>query len=202
MKISIIAAIATSDPKAALRTKNKDFLSDKQILIPKKAAIGINNTLPWHLPEDLKNFKRLTNGHPIIMGRKTFDSIGRALPGRTNIVISRNSSWQHDGCLAATSLDDAINLAKKENPAEIFIIGGAQIYAEAMSKADRLYLTKVNLAVRYGDAFFPKFDSKKEWKEIERHPYRRIESLFKDTTPPPKISTNHDFDFVIYERIR
>ncbi len=196
MKISIIAAIACASDQNNCSPPKQFLSATEKVVIPKgKATIGINNTLPWHLPEDLKHFKRITNGHPIIMGRKTFDSIGRALPGRTNIVISRNSSWQHDGCLATTSLDDAINLAKKENSTEIFIIGGAQIYAEAMSKTDRLYLTELNLVVQ-GDAFFPPFDTEKEWKEIERHCHRIKSPL--DTTPPPKI----DFDFVIYERIR
>ena len=130
----------------------------------KGKVIGINNRLPWHLPEDLRHFKRLTLGHPIVMGRKTFDSVGRPLPGRTNIVITRNNEWRHPECIRAESLSAAIiigekNIAETIAPPErkIFIIGGGQIYAEAMPLADRLYLTEVNLKVG-GDVFFPRFE--------------------------------------------
>src|SRR5436190_13135302 len=95
-------------------------------------GIGINNALPWHLPEDLAHFKRTTSGHPIIMGRKTFDSIGRPLPNRRNIVVTRNANWQHEGIEAVTSLAAAAGLVGE---AESFIIGGAQLYAEALPLA-------------------------------------------------------------------
>src|SRR5450830_2086628 len=94
-----------------------------------QGGIGINNTLPWKLPEDLAHFKRLTTGHPILMGRKTFDSIGRALPNRRNIVITRNADWRHDGVDAVNSLEAAVALAGQE---AAFIIGGAEIYSQAM----------------------------------------------------------------------
>src|SRR5476649_707740 len=105
-----------------------------------QGGIGINNTLPWRLPEDLAHFKRLTSGHPIIMGRKTFDSIGRALPNRRNIVITRNLDWRHEGIESAGSLDAAIALTGEE---EAFIIGGAKIYADALPRADKLIVTEI-----------------------------------------------------------
>src|ERR1019366_8458389 len=103
-------------------------------------GIGINNTLPWRLPEDLAHFKRTTSGHPIIMGRKTFDSIGRALPNRRNIVITRNPDWRREGIESAGSLNIAMALAGEE---EAFIIGGAKIYAEALPRADKLIVTEI-----------------------------------------------------------
>ncbi|MGZ5780850.1 MAG: dihydrofolate reductase, partial [Burkholderiaceae bacterium] len=104
-------------------------------------GIGINNQLPWRLPEDLAFFKRTTSGHPIIMGRKTFDSIGRPLPNRRNIVITRNPEWKHEGVEAVTSLQAA---AKLVGDTEAFIIGGAQIYVEALPLTDRLIVTEID----------------------------------------------------------
>lgn len=118
-------------------------------------GIGINNTLPWHLPEDLAHFKRTTSGHAIIMGRKTFDSIGRPLPNRRNIVITRNPAWRHDGVEAVTSVAAAIALAGDD--AQAFIIGGAQIYAETLRHTDRLIVTKIDHDFAC-DAFFPAID--------------------------------------------
>ena len=106
----------------------------------KQGGIGINNSLPWHLPEDLAHFKRTTSGHAIIMGRKTFDSIGRALPNRRNIVVTRNSDWKHDGVEAVTSLLSAQEIVKDDHA---FIIGGAQIYQQALSIADQLIVWTV-----------------------------------------------------------
>ncbi len=104
-------------------------------------GIGINNTLPWRLPEDLAFFKRTTSGHPIIMGRKTFDSIGRPLPNRRNIVVTRNAQWRHEGVQAAGSLDEAVQLA---GDGEVFVIGGAQIYVDALPLADKLIVTEID----------------------------------------------------------
>ncbi len=124
-------------------------------------CIGINNQLPWYLPEDLKYFRRLTTGGIVIMGRKTYDSIGKPLPNRTNIVISRNPGYHADGVRSACSLEEALTLAEhiaeiNGNP-EIFVIGGAQIYQLALPRATRLYLTEVGKTVA-GDAFFPTID--------------------------------------------
>src|SRR5476649_2240846 len=123
-------------------------------------GIGINNTLPWRLPEDLAHFKRLTTGHPIIMGRKTFDSIGRALPNRRNIVITRNTDWHHDGVDAVNSLDAAVALVGQT---AAFIIGGAEIYSQAMALADTLIVMQLHKSFQC-DAFFPEFDST-VWQE-------------------------------------
>jgi len=146
-------------------------------------GIGINNTLPWRLPEDLAHFKRTTSGHPIIMGRKTFDSIGRPLPNRRNIVITRNHDWEHIGVEAVTSLDDACALV---GDAEAFVIGGAQIYNEILPRTSRLIVTEIG-AVFDCDTFFPEIDPQ-EWKETAREKYQ---------------SEQHglDYAFVTYERM-
>jgi len=121
-------------------------------------AIGRGNALLWRLPSDLKRFKTLTLGHPIVMGRKTYDSIGRPLPGRTNIVITRNPGWQAAGCVPVTSWDAARAVARQAPGGdEVFVIGGAQIYALALADAERLYLTEVADAPVDADAFFPEF---------------------------------------------
>jgi dihydrofolate reductase len=146
-------------------------------------GIGINNQLPWRLPEDLAFFKRTTSGHPIIMGRKTFESIGRPLPNRRNIVITRNPAWRHDGVEAVTSLDAAANLV---GDTEAFIIGGAQIYGEALPHCDRLIVTEIGKAFNC-DAFFPQIDPS-QWKEVSRERYHSEQNGF-------------DFAFVTYNRL-
>lgn len=130
-------------------------------------GIGINNTLPWHLPEDLAHFKRTTSGHPILMGRKTFESIGRPLPNRRNIVITRNADWQHAGVESVSSLPAAAALAGDGNA---FIIGGAQVYAEALPLASRLIITRIDASYDC-DAFFPAVDEA-IWKETAREEHR------------------------------
>lgn len=129
----------------------------------KQGGIGINNSLPWHLPEDLAHFKSTTSGHAIIMGRKTFDSIGRVLPNRRNVVVTRNLDWKHEGVEAVNSLHSAQEILAKDHA---FVIGGAQIYQQAMSIANRLIITEIqeNFAC---DAFFPKIDPT-QWEEISR----------------------------------
>ncbi len=129
----------------------------------KQGGIGIRNSLPWHLPEDLAHFKRTTSGHVIIMGRKTFESIGRALPNRRNIVVTRNSEWKHDGVEAVASLQAAQELLHEEHA---FIIGGAQIYQQALSIADQLIVTEIQEDFTC-DAFFPKIDPT-VWVETSR----------------------------------
>lgn len=120
-------------------------------------VIGKNNTMPWHLPNDLQHFKRVTLGHPIVMGRKTFESIGRALPGRLNIVISRNASYEvPEGVVLVDSLEAGIARAQRVSDT-VMIIGGAQIYKEALPLANRLYVTKIDASFE-GDAHFPTYD--------------------------------------------
>ena len=121
-------------------------------------AIGKANSLVWHLPYDLKRFKKLTTGHPIIMGRKTYQSINRPLPERTNIVVTRDTNLEIPGCIVVHSTVEAIEKAKEFDQEEIFIIGGAKIYKETLSMADRLYVTKVDINVE-GDAFFPEYSN-------------------------------------------
>ena len=126
-------------------------------------GIGINNTLPWKLPEDLAHFKRLTTGNPIIMGRKTFDSIGRPLPNRRNIVITRNAEWRHDGVETVNSVEAAVALL---DGAPGFIIGGAEIYKQSLPLVDQLIITEI--AHTYDcDAFFPPVDAG-AWQETDR----------------------------------
>ena len=124
--------------------------------------IGLNNKLLWHLPKDLKHFKSLTSGHPVVMGRKTYESIGKPLPNRTNIVVSRKENWFEEGILIVGSLKEAIKYAKKINE-DIFIIGGGNIYEQTIGLADRLEITRVN-AEWEADTFFPKIDTA-VWKK-------------------------------------
>lgn len=153
-------------------------------------VIGRGNKLPWYLPEDLKYFKRITQGKPIVMGRKTYESIGRPLPGRTNIVISRNTSYQKPGIHVVSSLENALALAEQQaiidGSEEMLVIGGAEIYSQALSFADRLYITQVHADIE-GDAFFPAFNLS-EWQEVLR------EDFFADGPNP------YDYSFVVYER--
>lgn len=134
-------------------------------------GIGINNSLPWRLKEDLAFFKRTTSGHPILMGRKTFDSIGRPLPNRRNIVITRNPSWSHEGVERAGSLGEAAHMA---GAGEVFVIGGAQIYIDAIQVADKLIVTEID-AVYDCDAFFPPIDPA-VWREVAREPYHSTDN--------------------------
>jgi dihydrofolate reductase len=136
--------------------------------VAENGVIGANNKLPWRLPEDLKRFKALTMGHTLVMGRKTFDSIGRPLPGRTTIVITRDRSWTHEGVITAHGLDEAL-----AHPGELFVAGGGEIYSQAMAKADKLHLTHVKQRVE-GDAFFPVIDEK-IWRAVEREPHDGFE---------------------------
>jgi dihydrofolate reductase len=141
------------------------------VAVSQNNVIGRDNQLPWHLPEDLQYFKSVTMGKPILMGRKTFDSIGRPLPGRKNIVITRDSQWTAEGVEVVHSLDDAVVAGTKACAAadsdEIMVIGGAQIYRDCLPMADRLYLTRVKAEVD-GDAFFPNIDENQWQKTAEK----------------------------------
>lgn len=157
------------------------------VAISKNGVIGKGNQLPWYLPADLKFFKRTTINHHIIMGRKSFQSIGKPLPKRTNIVLSRNPFFIASGCLVTSSLDEALNIAKDNGEEEAFIIGGAIIYSLSIEKWDRLYLTKVDVEIEDGDAFFPDINWD-EWKLIKEEPHKADEK------------NEHDYTFQMWER--
>ncbi|MDN4054292.1 dihydrofolate reductase [Massilia sp. YIM B02763] len=148
-----------------------------------RRGIGIDNKLPWHLPEDLAHFKRVTLGHPIVMGRKTFDSIGRPLPGRRNIVVTRNADWRHEGVEVAHSLRDAVALAGGESAS---IIGGAQIFAEALDLADRMIVTHIDKQYAC-DTFFPEIDPAR-WTAVASEPQRSE-------------AEGVEFSFVTYDKV-
>ncbi|WP_415882751.1 type 3 dihydrofolate reductase [Neptuniibacter sp. QD72_48] len=157
----------------------------------KNRVIGVNNKLPWHLPEDLRYFKQVTMGKPIIMGRNTYESIGRPLPGRTNIVISRQESYAPQGVKVVSSLEAAIDMAESvamiDGASEAMVIGGGQIYAQALEKADRLYLTEVDAEIE-GDAWFPEF-ARENWKEVGRED-------FSAEGPNP-----YNYSFIVLDKI-
>jgi dihydrofolate reductase len=140
-------------------------------------AIGKNNQLLWHLPNDLKFFKNTTWGMPVVMGRKTFESVNKPLPGRMNIVITRQANWKADGVVSATSLKDALHKAEADNYKQAFVIGGGEIYKDALPKADIVYLTRVHTAIN-GDTFFPQLHeeawelvSNEDFAADEKHVY-------------------------------
>jgi len=142
-------------------------------------AIGLNNQMPWHLSADLKKFKKITMGAPILMGRKTYESIGRPLPGRTNIIISRNPSYSQPGCLVFNDIDKA--LASCGDSDEIFVIGGSDFYKSMLPVADTLYLTQIHQDFP-GDTFFPEIDAG-QWVEVER----------EDIDDDPDVSFSYSF---------
>ncbi|MGV7206613.1 dihydrofolate reductase [Oxalobacteraceae bacterium A2-2] len=149
-------------------------MSNLTIIVATDAGrgIGINNTLPWRLPEDLAHFKRLTTGHAIIMGRKTFDSIGRPLPNRRNIVVTRNPAWSHQGAERAASLEAAVALA---SGLPAYIIGGAEIYAQALPLSHTLVVTEIGHTFEC-DAFFPAIDPT-VWQETGREQHVSADAL-------------------------
>ncbi len=152
--------------------------------LSRNRVIGKDNQLPWRLPADLKHFKSVTLGKPVIMGRKTFESIGRPLPGRDNIVVTRDPEFHADGIAVAHSLDDA--LAQAHNVPEIMLIGGAQLYAESLARAQRLYLTLIHADVD-GDAHFPDYDPA-DWRETAREDHA------------PDENNHYSYSFQILER--
>lgn len=137
------------------------------VAMSKNHVIGVDNKMPWHLPADLKHFKELTLGKPIVMGRKTYESIGKPLPGRENIILTRNPDFDVPGCWVTGDIEAVFQ--KYQDVPEIMIIGGAQLFEHCLPLADRLYLTYVDLEIK-GDASFPFFDTS-EWQEIERVEY-------------------------------
>ena len=147
-------------------------------------AIGLNTRLPWHLPEDLKRFKALTMNHHIVMGRKTYDSIGKPLPGRDTIIVTRNMDYAVPGCVAVNSLDAALTVSYDDE--EVFFVGGANLYRQALLIAQRIYLTEIQREFE-GDAFFPEFDAR-QWNEISREQHRT------------EGDNGYDYHYVIYDR--
>jgi dihydrofolate reductase len=154
-------------------------------------VIGINNNLPWHLPEDLKYFKRTTMGNAIIMGRKTFESIGKPLPGRTNIIVTRNRDYEVENARTVGSITDAIELAENvafiDGSTEAFVIGGAELYKEALPLVNRMHLTMVHAEVD-GDAWFPDFDVS-QWHEVSNEYFEADED------------NPYDYSICVYERL-
>jgi dihydrofolate reductase len=136
------------------------------VAVAENGVIGRGGALPWHLPDDLKRFKQLTMGHAIVMGRKTWESIGRPLPGRKMIVVTRQADYRPHGVHVAASLDDALHTARAAGDDEAFVIGGAEIYRHALPLADRLYFTRVHAAVE-GDTQFPNWDDG-NWRLVSR----------------------------------
>ncbi len=141
--------------------------------VARNRVIGQGNRLPWHLPEDLQHFRRLTMGHAILMGRRTYESIGRPLPGRTTVILSRDPHYRVEGCLTATSLEQALGLCTGDP--EVFCVGGAELYAQALPLAGRVYLTEIQREYA-GDAFFPEL-SPQAWEETHREVHTRPDGL-------------------------
>ncbi len=165
MTVSIIAAVATNN------------------------VIGRDNQLPWHMPADLKRFKHLTSGHHLLMGRRTFESVGTPLPGRITVVITRSPDYAPPGVAVARSLDEAIAKAEAAGDAEIFIGGGTEIFTQALVRANRMYLTRIH-AEPEGDTFFPEFDDVNEWELTDSEHFEADER-----NPYP-------YSFLTYERKR
>ena len=150
-----------------------------------QGVIGINNNLPWRLSSDLQNFKKVTMGKPIVMGRKTYESIGKPLPGRENIIITRSSGYQAEGCTVFNTLEEMYEYCADVE--EVVIIGGAELYKQTFAKVDRMYLTEVHTKVE-GDTFFPEFE-RNQWREVEREEFEANEK------------NEYAFSFVVLDRI-
>ena len=149
-------------------------------------VIGRGGQLPWHLPADLRRFRKLTTGHHILMGRKTYESLGRPLPERTNVVITRQAAYRPPEVLVARSLEEAVEMARQAGETEAFVIGGAEIFRLALPTADRIYMTEIDADVA-GDTHFPEYDSSR-WRLIER------------TVRPPDARNSLPMTFLQYDR--
>jgi len=154
------------------------------VALSENNVVGINNQLPWHLSADLKRVKALTMGHHLIMGRKTFESIGKPLPGRTNVIITRNKNFKAEGCVVVSSLNEA--LEKSKDDSEAFIFGGGEIFREALPKVTKIYMTRIHRNID-GDTRFPDLVTK-EWKEISRQDFKADEK------------NDYDYSFINLER--
>jgi len=164
------------------------------VAMARNRVIGRDNKMPWHLPEDLRYFKRVTLNKPVIMGRNTFESIGKPLVQRSNFIVSRNPQYQVDGAIVVHSLGQALQMCsdlfdtiQPEAESEVMIIGGAQIYEQSLALAQRMYLTEVHADLE-GDASFPDFD-KKQWREVSREDHKAC-----DKNP-------YDYSFLILEKV-
>ncbi|WP_338447932.1 dihydrofolate reductase [Niallia oryzisoli] len=155
------------------------------VAMDKNRVIGKDNKLPWHLPADLKFFKKVTMGHPIIMGRNTFESIGKPLPGRENIIVTRNKEYKQEGCTIIHSVKELLDLSSRKDE-EVFVIGGSELFQATFSVADRLYITKIEEEFA-GDTYFPEFNES-NWVLVSQ------EKGEKDEKNP------YDYFFTIYER--
>ncbi len=157
------------------------------VAVARNRVIGKDNQIPWHLPADLKYFKRTTLNHHVIMGRKCFESIGQPLPKRTNIVVTRNPYFLASNCLVAHSIEEALEIAHDNGEEEVFILGGGEIYAQSMPYWDRLYITEIDLETE-GDVFFPEWDES-EWRERRREAH------------PPDEKNPYPYTFRVLERL-
>ena len=150
----------------------------------RNCVIGRGGTLPWHISSDLKNFKKITMGKPILMGRKTHDSIGKPLPGRENIILTNNKKYSAEGCTVKNTLDEVYSYCEAQ--LELVVMGGAILYSQTLGKADKLYITEVNASVN-GDTFFPEYKSS-QWREISRESFNADEN------------NEFDYSFTVLER--
>ena len=160
------------------------------VAVSADGVIGRDNSLPWRLPADLQRFKCLTLGHHLLMGRKTFESIGRALPGRTTVVITRRGDWSAEGVAVAHSVDDAVEIARSAGESEAFVAGGAEIYRQTLSRADRLYVTRIHAPFE-GDTHFPELEesawhvtSSEDREPDDRNPHPYTFTVYDRTRPP------------------
>ena len=170
------------------KQKKYDMIVSAIVAVGRNNVIGKDNGIPWYLPADLKYFKRTTLNHHIIMGRKSFESIGRALPKRTNIVVTRNPFFIASNCLIAPSVQEALSVAYNNGEEEAFIIGGGQIYRQSMPFWDRVYLTRVEVDVEGGEVFFPDLPEK-EWRLVSSEGHE------------PDEKNAHRYTFEVYERV-
>jgi dihydrofolate reductase len=158
------------------------------VILSTNNVIGRDNELPWYMPADLKRFKSLTMGHHLLMGRKTFNEIGKPLPGRINVVITRDPGFAAEGIAIARSIDEAISKAEAAGDREIFLAGGGEIFRQTIHRANRMYVTRIHAEVE-GDTFFPEFDDVNEWRLIDAE---HFESDAKNAYP---------YSFLTYERV-
>jgi len=150
----------------------------------KNRVIGKDETLPWHISSDLKNFKKITMGKPMLMGRKTHESIGKLLPGRENIILTRNRNYSSDGCIVKNTLDEVFSYCEKVS--ELMIVGGATLYEQTLDIAEKLHITEVRASIE-GDIFFPEYNPD-QWVEISRSSFKADEN------------NEYDYSFTVLER--
>lgn len=158
------------------------------VAVSNNRAIGVDNDLPWHMPADLKYFKETTRGHHVLMGRKSFDSVGRPLPGRTNIVVTRNPAFYHTGVHVVHSITDGLLMAEQAKVEELFILGGSNIYAQTVHLWTSLYITRIDVDIEGATAFFPEMDMS-GWTLVSQDKHKADEN------------NPHDYRFELYQRV-